>query len=320
MHRPALYHLLIPTLVWLFVSSPAWADAPRVVTTIKPVHLLTLAIMDEVGTPHRLLPDGASPHAYTLRPSDMRQMEDADLVVWMGPELETFLQRPLSGFGDKPRRLTLLETPGLLRLPAREGGVWERQVAHAHDDHEHDDGREPSDRRHMDPHLWLDPGNGILMAQRITDTLATLDPANAARYRRNLNRLEQAIRSLDETLTTRLAPLRDVPYIVFHDAYQYFERHYGLSPAGAISVTPGITPGARRMREIQARIRDTGARCVFSEPQFKPALVDMLTRDTNARAATLDPLGTAVNDIPDGYAALLMNIADSLEGCLTRRD
>lgn len=314
MRRPALLRPLLIACLWLASITFAWAEAPRVVTTIKPVHLLALAVMDGIATPERLLPDGASPHAYTLRPSDMRRLEEADLVLWMGPELETFLQRPLAGLNDDTRHVALLQTPGLQRWPARAGGVWERQDGHGHD---HDEHAMADGGGHPDPHVWLDPGNGILIAARISSALGELDPTNADRYRLNLQRLESRIGRLDEALSERLSPFHDAPYIVFHDAYQYFERHYALSPAGALSVTPGVTPGVKRLREIQARIRETGARCVFAEPQFKPALVDMLTRDTGVRSATLDPLGTAVSDDADGYAALLTGIADALAGCLS---
>lgn len=313
MRRPNSPALMLLVLLGLVLTGQAWAESPRVVTTIKPVQALTLAVMQGVASPERLLPDGASPHAYTLRPSDMRRLSEADLLVWIGPGLETFLLHPLEGLPRTTRRLALLDTPGLLHWPARTGGAWE-----VLDDHGHDHAHRHEDATQTDPHAWLDPRNAARMGQRIAQTLAEIDPANAERYGANAARLAAELEALDGRLAERLAPARGVPYVVFHDAYQYFERRYGLSPVGAVSVTPGVTPGVRRVQEIRARIRESGARCVFAEPQFQPALVETLTRETDARAATLDPLGSAVPDGPQAYAQLMEGLADALLGCLNR--
>lgn len=281
--------------------------APRVVATIKPLHALVAAVTEGVATPRRLLPDGASPHAYALRPSEMRALSSADLVFWMGPELETFLVQPLSVLPEAVIRVPLLETPALLRLPARRGGVW----SESGEDHGHE--HEPL---RFDPHVWLDPRNAAVMLRRIASALSAADPAHAAVYARNALAAERGLEALDARLRDRLAPVHDLPYVVFHDGYQYFEHRYDLHPVGALSVTPGVAPGARRVQEIQARIRDSGVRCVFAEPQFQPALVARLTEDTGAVAAVLDPLGAKVPAGPQAYGAIMEGLADALVECL----
>lgn len=288
----------------------AGAAAPQVTVTIKPLHSLVAAVMDGVAAPRRLLPDGASPHAYALRPSEMRALSSADLVFWMGPALETFLVQPLAALPPSVRRVALMDAPGIQHLPARAGGLWsEAEHDHAHDHHDHGG-------RDLDPHVWLDPMNAVAMLRHIAAVLAEIDPAHGQRYTENAHAAEAALRALDARLRERLAPVRALPYVVFHDGYQYFEHRYGLHPVGALSVTPGVSPGARRVRQLRERILSSGARCVFAEPQFQPALAARLTEDTPAQAAVLDPLGMDVPEGPGAYAAILEGLAEALVGCL----
>ncbi|HDP88658.1 MAG TPA: zinc ABC transporter substrate-binding protein [Thioalkalivibrio sp.] len=298
--RPLLLGLL--ALLGLLLALPARAEPPRVVATLKPLHALAAAVTDGVSEPHRLLPDGSSPHAYSLRPSDMRALHGSDILLWVGPEMETFLQAPIRSLPDSTHEIRALTLPGMTlhRLHGSHD--------HGHDDHAHGD-------HAIDAHLWLDPDNAQVIVAALAQRLRTLDPANAERYAANAERLRQRLESVDRELASRLAGLRG-NYVVFHDAYQYFEHRYGLQHAAALTIDPGRTPGARRVREIRAIIRQTNARCVFAEPQFRPALVDTLIQDTDARAAELDPLGTAIPDGPDAYPQLLLNLAAAFEDCL----
>ncbi len=304
MHPIRAWFPLIIILLWL--PSTASAQA-RVVASILPVHALVAAVMDGVAEPELLIRGSASPHDYALRPSDVRALNDADVVFWIGPALEAFLERPLAN--SSATSVPLMETPGLSLLPIREGGLWET------DDHGHDHGHHGD----FDAHLWLDPRRGTLLAERIAAVLSELDPANQIRYQRNTSLLQERLTLLEGELEDLLAPVKSLPYIVFHDAYQYFERRFGTTAVGSITLNPERSPGARRISEIRARITDGGVRCVFREPQFEPALVNILLEGTDARGGVLDPLGAELTRGPETYPALLRNLAESLQDCLSGR-
>ncbi len=294
-------------------------EAPAVVATIAPLHSLVTGVMDGVGRPHLLLPGGASPHSYALKPSDARRLAEARVVFWIGETLEAFLERPLAALAGKARVIELLDAPGLVRLPVREGGVWEtHEDDHAKDgteNHGHaKDGHEA--HKGADAHVWLDPANARAMVAAIAAALAEADPANAGAYAANARAMNVRLDALDTRIAARLASVKERPYIVFHDAYQYFERRYGLRPAGAVTVGSGRAPGARRRVELRARIRDSGAGCVFIEPQFEPRIAQTVVEGTDARIDTLDPLGAALTPGPDAYFALLDGLAEGLARCL----
>ncbi|MEX2644254.1 MAG: zinc ABC transporter substrate-binding protein [Acetobacterales bacterium] len=318
-----LFRLL--ALVLLVAGKPASAEAPRVVASIKPVHSIVAAVMEGVGAPTLLVSGAATPHSYAMRPSDARALASADLVFWVGPALESFLAKPLSVLPDSAKVVRLIDAEGLHRLPVREGGAFEahehgHEHGHAHQraepghDHGHDHGHGPDGA--IDPHVWLDPHNAEVMATAVAAALADRDPAHAERYGDNARRLVRELEALDAELREAIAPLHGIPYVVFHDAYQYFEAHYGLQPAGSITIEAERAPGARRVAEVRDRIVALGARCVFGEPQFRSDIVDTLIDGTGARAATLDPLGAALDAGPALYAALLRNLAADLRGCL----
>lgn len=294
-----------------------------VVTSILPVHSLAAGVMEGVGRPHLLVPGGASPHSFALRPSDARRLERAQAVFWVGPSLETFLERPLNALARKAAVMALAEVDGVTRLPLREGGSWEIE-AHRDDarasEHGHDDDRKDArDHAHGDwnPHVWLDPLNAAVFVKVIARELGQIDPANKARYEANAARLTAKLRALDGELRQTLAQVQDKPYIVFHDAYRNFEARYGLNPVGSITLSPELAPGARRLVEIRARIRNAGAICVFAEPQFEPKIIRTVTQGTGARTATLDPLGAQLKPGPEAYFQLMRNLATDLTGCLT---
>jgi zinc transport system substrate-binding protein len=265
--------------------------------------------MSGAGAPQLLISGSASPHAYALKPSDARKLENAQVIFWVGPQLETFLLQPLTTLGADAQVYALVDTPGLLKRPIREGGLWE-----PHEDgpsHEGDSGKGA-----LDPHFWLDPENGAAMARDVAFALSEADPRHAAQYRDNAEGFARRMAELNAALEERLRPVAAQSYIVFHDAYQYFERRYGLSPVGSVSVAADRPAGVRRVVEIRNRIAGSEVKCVFTPPQFSPKLISVLTEKSNTRHAALDELGTDITAGPGLYEALLVHLADSFESCL----
>jgi zinc transport system substrate-binding protein len=292
------------------------AEPPKVVATIPPIHSLAAALMAGAGEPALLVRGNASPHGYQLRPSEAVAIQDADVVVWVGPGLEAFMERPLGNLGAGTRVVTLLEAPGVERLPAREGGAWE-----AHEAEEHHEGAEEDHGHgeHHDPHVWLSPANAQAMVRVIAATLAAADPERAALYRANEDRTVQELAALDEELEAALAPVRDKPFVVFHDAYQYLEAAYGLNAAGSITVSPDRPPSAQRLVELAEKIERSGAVCVFGEVQSASPLVGTLIADKGIGTGQLDPEGgTTVKPGPKAYAELMRRNVGVLVDCLSR--
>ena len=317
----------------LIVSGITAAQAaPRVVASIGPIHSLVAGVMAGIGDPTLLMKGGSSPHAYALKPSDARRLEAADAVFWVGEGMETFLAKPMAVLPRKARVVTLSAVPGVALFDLRTGGVWsehadeqEHDVEH-HDDEdlEHkgaqDDGDDHDDepRAHgdYDLHVWLDPANAQAMVRAIVRALSDIDATNAPRYEANGAALLQRLVALDRALRQELEPLTERPYIVFHDAYQYFEARYGLAPAGSVSLSPDRAPGAARLVELRRTIVEAGALCVFAEPQFEPAILRVLVEDTGAKNGVLDPLGIGLEPGADAYFTLLTDLAASLRQCL----
>ncbi len=299
----------------LLMGFSAHAETPRVVVSILPVHSLVAGVMEGVGSPFLLIPGGQSPHTFSLAPSNARELDAAELVFWVGEELETPMAKSLAALAGKARQVRLMELPGLERRPVREGGVWD---AHSHGEtaDEHPGGHH-GHAHHYDPHIWLSPRNAGRIVRVAAQELSALDPDHAVRYHRNAKAVLNRLRQLDRDLVRRLAPLRTVPYIVFHDAYQSLEHHYRLSPVGSVAVSPEQPPGAKRIRELRAKVVDLGARCAFSEPQFEPRLVRVLVEGTPAGTGVLDPLGADLMPGPDAYFQVMENLADALVACLS---
>lgn len=313
--RPRLILPSVALIAAALVSAAtisAAAAAPKVVASVPPVHSLVASVMAGVGGPSLIVRGASSPHTYALKPSEARLLQEADIVFWIGPMYETFLEKPLASLGQRARVVALAKSPAVLLLSAREGGAWED------DDlgHEAGHGQGTAREREIDGHMYLDPMNAIAFIGAIAETLAGADAANADRYRANAARTTTTLAALDQSLKARLAPIANKPFLVFHDAYQYFERRYGLSAAGSITVSPDRKPGARRLAELRRKIERSGALCVFSEPQFQPTLVKTVIEDTRARTGMLDPVGAAIPPGPGAYAVLLDNLASSLLGCL----
>nr|WP_280949370.1 zinc ABC transporter substrate-binding protein [Consotaella salsifontis] len=290
--------------------------APHVVVSIKPLHSLVATVMQGVGEPDLIIQGAGSPHGYSLKPSDARAIESANVIFWAGPQLETFLEQPLETLSGKASVVALSDVPGLVKLPLREGGMFE---PHHHDDgEEHEDHDHDHDHDHegFDPHIWLDPVNAKLMAEAAADTLATADPQNAASYEKNAEALAARLDSLTSETEAELTPLAGKPFIVFHDAYQSFENRFGVRASGSITVNPETPPGARRIAEIRDKVGSLGAVCIFSEPQFPPALVATIAEGTGARTGILDPIGADLPPGPDLYFELIGHLASSLASCL----
>lgn len=300
------------------LALPAAANAaPRAVVSIYPIHSLVAGVMAGVGEPTLLVRGAASPHDYALRPSDAKALRAADVVFWAGPFLETFLVKPLKTVKKGATIVALADSPGIALKENREGGAWE---AHGHDDkghgHENEKKEEKHDEDGTDMHVWLDPVNAQAMVAAIVETLAAKDPANAAAYKANGAKVTEQLKTLDAQLAAKLKPVAGVPYVVFHDAYRYFDSRYGLNAVGSITVSPERRPSAARLRAIRAKITDANVRCVFSEPQIKPAIVGAVTEGLKVKTATLDPLEAGPDPGPDAYFNGMTRLADAHVACL----
>lgn len=313
----------------LFLTPTLAFAAPQVVVSIKPVHSLVAALMQGVGEPSLIVEGTASAHTYSLKPSHARALENADLVFWVGPGLEAFLEKPLDALAGKATVVELEDAPGLVRLPFREGGAFETHEDededahaggedHATEEHTADEHDHAHEHEGFDMHFWLDPMNAKAMAAYIESALVTADPTNADRYKANGLALAQEIDTLDKEIAAAVAPVANKPFVVFHDAYQYFENRYKVRIAGSITVSPETMPGAERVAEIHAKVKELQAVCVFAEPQFEPKLISVVTEGTDAKAGTLDPEGGALEAGPALYPALMRNLATSLTECLSR--
>ncbi|GIZ10618.1 zinc ABC transporter substrate-binding protein ZnuA [Pseudomonas sp. NCCP-436] len=290
----------------LFSLVPLAQAEVRVLTSIKPLQLIAAAVQDGVGQPEVLLPAGASPHHYALRPSDVRRLREADLLYWIGPDMEAFLPRVLES-RDKPQ----VAVQDLPDMHLRHFG--DDAQHHGDHDHDHDHDHRPGS---LDAHLWLLPANARVIATRMAADLATLDTANAGRYAANLKAFEMRLNALDERIRQRLATLPQRPYFVFHEAYDYFEQAYGLRHAGVFSVLTEVQPGARHVAAMREQLQQAGPSCVFSEPPLRPRLAETLTAGLPVRLAELDALGGDLSLTATGYERLLENLASGLAECL----
>lgn len=342
--------LTIATTAALSASAAA-AETPRVVADIAPVHALVSAVMDGIGTPDLVIPQNASPHGYALRPSEAAALDEAGLVVWIGPGLIPQLGRSIENLAGDATVLTLTEVPGTTLLDVREGATFE---AHSHDDHDHahdehghgDDHAHDHDHDHaheddhdhghdhaheddhahdhghdhahgeIDFHAWLDPANAATWLDAIAAALAEADPQNADLYRANAEAAKEEIASLEAEIEAMLAPVRGEDFIVFHDAYHYFEARFGLEAAGSIAFSDATAPSAARLAELRDLVAETGISCAFAEPQFDPGLVEAVIEEEGARVGVLDPIGIGIELGPDFYPALLRGMAQAMADCL----
>lgn len=314
-------------------AGAARAEAPRVATDIAPVQSIVARVMAGAGTPDLVIPPGASPHGYALRPSEARALQDADLVVWVGPVLTPWLADPIDTLAADATHLALEDAPGIRLLPARAGNGFEPHVHddgdhdhaddHGHvDDHDHADDHghdhaEDHDHGSIDGHLWLAPDNAAAAARAVAAALAEKDPDNAALYAANADAFVAEIDALSAEIDATLAPVHGRPWLVFHDAFQYFEDAFAVPASGSIVLQEGVEPGAARVAAIRDRVRDAGITCAFTEPQFEPRLLHTVIEGTDVRTGEIDDIGATLPPGPDLYPALLRGIADGLAACLS---
>jgi zinc transport system substrate-binding protein len=276
------------------------AAAPRVAVDIAPLHSIVARVMAGIGAPELIVPPGVSEHDYALKPSQAAVLQDADLVVWTGPELTPWLAGPVAALASGAT-IAIEDVPGVRKLRVRTGGPFEGDAEPGHA---------------WDGHLWLDPGNAAAAARAVAAALAAADPASAAGYAANAEGFAAEADTLAAEIEARLAPLRGRRYLVFHDAYQYFERRFDFPAAGSVALGDGAAPGAARVAAIRERVRATEVVCAFAEPQFEPKLLGTVTEGTGVRSGVLDPIGAGLTPGPGLYPALMRGLADSLAACL----
>ena len=329
-NRIQTYLLTLFFLVFSLISS-ANAEV-KVVTSIKPIHSLVSYIMDGVGKPDVIVDGYNSPHGFSLKPSHAKMLENADLVIWVGEDLEAFLEKPLQTIAKKAKNIELMDLKGIKKLEFREKNIFEEHEDHKehaghkehddhkekdghkeHDDHKEKDGHEGHAHGEHDPHIWLDPINAKVFIKEITKQLIKLDPANSSIYKSNS---KKALAEMDELIKDIKNNLKkDLRFVVFHDAYQYFENRFDIQVLGALTVNTDVMPGAEQLSEIREVIEHEKVNCLFSEPQFNPSIIKSIAKDTKIKIGILDPLGAKLDKGKNLYFDLLSDMASSFKGC-----
>ena len=332
--------LLLSLLSFLTIFSPANAEI-KVVATIKPIHSLASYLMDGVGKPDLIVDGYASPHGFALKPSHAKMIQNADIIFWVGEDIESFLEKPLKSIAKKAEKIELMEIKGLTKLKFRERNIFEEHDDHGHkedghddhakkkedhDDHDHDKeghkkekddhddhGHEGHAHGEYDPHIWLDPMNAKVILSEMAEHLIENDQKNEAKYKENLKKAHKDLDKLTKKVKSELN--KDFKSIVFHDAYQYFEKRFGINILGAFTVNTDVMPGAEQLAEIREIIEHDKVSCIFSEPQFNPEIIKAVAKDTNIATGVIDPLGATLNPGKDLYFDLISNMSKSFKGC-----
>ncbi|KFX07196.1 zinc ABC transporter substrate-binding protein [Pectobacterium betavasculorum] len=300
------------------------AASATVITSIRPLGFIASAIADGVRPTEVLLPDGASPHDYALRPSDVQRLQSAELVIWVGPEMEAFLGKPLAKILPA-KQIALSALPAIKSELEKEAGhdhddaQDEHEKGHVHSNTAHDDGDDGHHHSEYNMHIWLSPEMTKQAAIAIHAKLLELMPQNKDKLDANLLYFTDKIAQADEKIVKMLAPVQGKGYFVFHDAYGYFEKHYGLSPLGHFTVNPEIQPGAQRLHQIRTQLVEHKAVCVFAEPQFRPAVINAVAKGTDVRSGVLDPLGSNIALGRDSYADFLLQLSNQYVSCLEEK-
>ena len=328
--------IILSILSFLTLFTSANADI-KVVASIKPIHSLASYLMDGIAKPNLIVDGYASPHGFALKPSHAKMLQNADIVFWVGEDLENFLEKPLSSIAKKAEKIELLEVKGLVKLKFRERNIFDDHEDHDdhghkkkddHDDHDHDshakkkdghddhddhDGHEGHNHGEFDPHIWLDPINAKVILFEMSKHLIENDPSNETAYRANLSKAYKEIDKLTKDVTAELN--ESTASIVFHDAYQYFEKRFNVNILGAFTVNTDVMPGAEQLKEIREVIEHDKVACVFSEPQFNPDIIKAVAKDMNIKTGIVDPLGATLNPGKILYFDLIKNMSKSFKGC-----
>jgi len=324
-----------PIIGLLLILTPLKADI-NVVTSIKPLHSLTSYIMDGVNEPDLIIDGVASPHNFQIKPSHAKMLQKADLVIWVGEDLESFLPPALKSIPQNAVVFELLDQSGLKKLKFREKNIFEGHDDHGHDEHakkkeDHDDHDEEEhakkeddhddhghdDHGHAhgeyDPHIWLDPSNAKVIVKKITNQLSKIDKENSSTYKANSKKLLKDLDNLIKEIKNEIN--KDASFVVFHDAYQYFEKRFGINVIGALTVNPDVMPGAEQLSDIREVIEHEKAKCIFSEPQFNPNIINSIASDTGVKTGVLDPLGANIDKGKSMYFQLIKDMSNSLKDC-----
>ena len=316
---------ILSILSLFIIFSPAKADI-KVVASIKPIHSLASYLMDGVGKPDLIVDGYASPHGFAMKPSHAKMLQNADLIFWVGEDLESFLEKPLNSIAKKAEKIELMEIKGLNKLEFRERNIFEGHDDHGHDEHKkedehkehghkedkHDDHHEHAHGEH-DPHIWLDPMNAKVILKEMAEHLIENDQKNASTYKANL---KKALKDLDKLTKKVKSELnKDFKSIVFHDAYQYFEKRFDVNVLGTFTVNTDVLPGAEQLSEIREIIEHDKVSCVFSEPQFNPDIINAVAKDMNIKTGVLDPLGATLTPGKTLYFDLISNMSKSFKSC-----
>ena len=309
----------------LFTISISKADI-KVVASIKPVHSLVSYVMDGVGRPDLIVDGYNSPHGFNLKPSHAKMIENADLIIWVGEDLEAFLEKPLNTIAKKAVNVEIMELKSIKKLKFREKNVFEDHDDHGHKEKKHDDhGHGHKEKKHddhgheghahgeHDPHVWLDPMNAKVIIKEIEKQLIKLDPNNSSKYKANSKKAQSELDNLTKNIKRDLRG--NLRFVVFHDAYQYFENRFGIKVLGALTVNPDVLPGAEQLSEIREVIEHEKVNCLFAEPQFNPAIIKSIAKDTKIKTGVLDPLGATLDKGKSMYMDLLKEISNSFKGC-----
>jgi len=308
----------------LTVNSIAKAEI-KVVTSIKPIHSLVSYVMDGVGKPDIIVDGYNSPHNFSLKPSHAKMIENANLIIWVGEDLETFLEKPLKTISKDAVNIEIMDLKEVKKLKFREKNIFEGHDDHGHDEHKEHGHNEHKEHGHKekkhddhghgehDPHVWLDPMNAKVIVKEIENQLAKLDPDNASKYKANSKKAQSELDNITKNIKKDLK--KDLRFVVFHDAYQYFENRFNIKVLGALTVNPDVLPGAEQLSEIREVIEHEKVNCLFSEPQFNPAIIKSIAKDTKIKTGVLDPLGATIDKGKGMYTELLSNMYSSFKGC-----
>ena len=315
--KKTLVNIINFTFILLLSVSITARSEIKVVTSIKPIHSLASYLMQGIGSPSLIVEGSNSPHNFTLKPSHAKMLQQADLIFWVGENLETPLEKPIKSISKKSKVIELLEIDGLKKLEFREKNIFDGHDSHGHKKHDDHGHKKKDDHGHAhgdhDPHIWLDPSNAKVIAKKMTKELVSLDKENAKIYKENSKKLMKDIDLLIKDIKKNTN--KNASFIVFHDAYQYFEKKFRVNAIGALTVNTDILPGAEQLKDIRNVINKKKARCIFSEPQFNPNIINAIAKDTNIKTGVLDPLGSTLPADKNQYFMLIKNISNSLKPC-----